>query len=138
MRYYGEETAHCAENFALGHKRTDMALIYAIVEIKRAAAKVYEKLGIGDAAVEAAIVEACDEVLAGKAEESFVTEALQGGAGTSMNMNVNEVVARIAEEKCGQAVHYLDDVNRGQSTNDVCPTALRIAAIRLLRELSHN
>ena len=85
---------------------------------------------------------ACDYILKGKYNDFFVVEALQGGAGTSTNMNVNEVIARVALDIIGEDIHKydiihpLDDVNKGQSTNDVYPTALRIACIKQLRVLS--
>jgi aspartate ammonia-lyase len=117
-------------------------LIRAIVQVKKAAALVYEKLEIGRESVFRAIVKACDLALAGAADDMFIVDALQGGAGTSTNMNVNEVLAnlalRVMGRRCGEydVVHPLDDVNHGQSTNDVYPTALRIAAIGSLRGLS--
>jgi aspartate ammonia-lyase len=141
-KLYGIQTARAAENFALDYKKTDMRLIYAIATVKKAAALTYQKLGIGKAGVYEAVSGACDRILSGKAEDAFVTDALQGGAGTSTNMNVNEVIANLALLKlgfgCGRydIIHPLDDVNRGQSTNDVYPTALRIAAIQMLRKLS--
>jgi len=85
-----------------------------------------------------AIVAACRLAEQGEVDDLFVTTAWQGGAGTSTNMNVNEVIASLAEKVAGNGlkVDPLDDVNRGQSTNDVYPTALRIAAIGLVRELA--
>lgn len=139
---YGIQTARASGNFLLQYKRTDLGLIYAIATVKKAAAITYRKLGIGKDGVYAAITDACDMILQGKADASFITDALQGGAGTSANMNVNEVVANLALLKLGfqpgdyDVIHPLDDVNRGQSTNDVYPTALRIAAIQKLRILS--
>ena len=139
---YGIQTARAAKNFDLKHKKAQMRLINAIVLVKKAAALTYIKMSIGQDNVYPAIVKACDHILAGDADEAFITEALQGGAGTSTNMNVNEVIANAALLKLGKrpgqydVIHPLDDVNRGQSTNDVYPTALRIAAIRQLRELS--
>lgn len=139
---YGIQTARAVQNFALDYKRTDMRLVYAIVTVKKAAALTYKKLGIGKDGVYEAISDACDIILSGKADDSFVTDALQGGAGTSTNMNVNEVIANLALQRLGfeygryDIIHPLDDVNRGQSTNDVYPTALRIAAIQALRKLS--
>lgn len=139
---YGIQTERAAQNFALDYKKTNLQLIYAIVTVKKAAALTYQKLGIGRPGIYNAINDACDKILSGEADQAFVTDALQGGAGTSTNMNVNEVVANLALQKLGLAhgrydeVHPLDDVNRGQSTNDVYPTALRIAAIQLLRKLS--
>jgi len=139
---YGIQTARAKENFALDYKRTNLRLIYAIVKVKKAAAVTYEKLGIGDKDVYQAVIKACNHILSGKVDEQFIVDALQGGAGTSTNMNVNEVIANIALQVMGKnpgdydCIHPLDDVNRGQSTNDVYPTALRIAAIELLRDLS--
>lgn len=139
---YGIQTARAVENFALNYKKTNLNLIYAIVTVKKAAAITYEKLGIGKSTVNQAIMEACNRILKGEAKEQFVVDALQGGAGTSTNMNVNEVIANLALEIMGKKpgeydiIHPLEDVNRGQSTNDVYPTALRIAAIQLLRLLS--
>lgn len=142
--YYGIQTARAKDNFALDYKRTNLRLIYAVVKVKKAAAMTYEKLGIGDREVYQAVVKACDLILSGKADDQFVVDALQGGAGTSTNMNVNEVVANMALQLLGRNageydyIHPLEDINRGQSTNDVYPTALRIAAVELLRELSDN
>ncbi len=141
-KLYGIQSARAYDNFKLNYKKTNIKLIYAIVKIKKAAAITYDKLSIGKEGVYKAIIDACDTILAGKADEQFITEALQGGAGTSTNMNADEVIANIALKKMGyksgeyNIIHPLDDVNRGQSTNDVYPTALRIASIELLRELS--
>jgi len=142
---YGIHSARARDNFALSYKPVNLRLIHAMVKVKKAAAVTYEKLGLGREGVYAAIIKACDLVLAGEAGPAggmFITDALQGGAGTSTNMNVNEVLAnlalRVMGRPCGEyeTVHPLDDVNRGQSTNDVYPTALRIASIESLRELS--
>ena len=140
---YGNETAHAIENFDLGYKKTNLGLIYAMVKIKKAAALTYKKIDVCHSEVFEAIAASCDLVLAGKADDQFVVDALQGGAGTSTHMNVNEVLANLANQliskKIGAdaaCVHPLDDVNRGQSTNDVFSTALRIAAIERLRILS--
>lgn len=138
---YGINAKRAAENFALGHRKVNLRLIYAMVQVKKAAALTYQKLGVKED-VYGAVVSACDKILGGGYDQNFITEALQGGAGTSTNMNVNEVIANLAllglGKTCGEysAVHPLDDVNLGQSTNDVYPTALRIAAIGELRELS--
>jgi len=139
---YGINTARAADNFALHHKKTNLNLIYAVVKVKKAAAVTYRKLSIGKDGVYDAVISACDRILSGGCNDGFITEALQGGAGTSTNMNVNEVIANLALAEMGKSygeydfIHPLDDVNRGQSTNDVYPTALRIAAIEQLRELS--
>jgi aspartate ammonia-lyase len=143
---YGLQSLRARDNFALGYRKTNRRLIYGMVTVKKAAARTWEKLKApavsGRAGVYGAVVRACDRILAGEADPAFIVDALQGGAGTSTNMNVNEVVANLALQILGEApgrydiIHPLDDVNRGQSTNDVYPTALRIAAIELLRELS--
>ncbi|MDR0622607.1 MAG: aspartate ammonia-lyase [Deltaproteobacteria bacterium] len=158
---YGLQSLRARENFALGGPATNPRLILAIVMVKKAAALTYLKLKPEMAEINSAIVRACDRALAGWApggngqegsgsgagwsEEfagAFIAPAIQGGAGTSTNMNVNEVLANLALGELGlppgryEVVHPLDHVNRGQSTNDVYPTALRIAAIGLLRELS--
>lgn len=144
---YGIATARAVSNFALDYKKTDRNLIHAMVMVKKAAALTYRKIGTGDtdsAEKYACIIKACDHILEGKIKEAFVVDALQGGAGTSTNMNVNEVLANIALREMGleygryDVIHPIDDVNRGQSTNDVYPTALRIAAIKLLRTLSES
>lgn len=141
---YGIQTARARDNFMLDYKKTNLRLIYAVVKVKKAAAMTYEKLGIGDGEVYRAAVKACDLILNGGADDQFIVDALQGGAGTSTNMNVNEVIANLSLSLLGSKpgdynrVHPLEHINRGQSTNDVYPTALRIASIELLRELSDN
>lgn len=139
---YGINTARALTNFDLPGSRVKGELIKAMVIIKKAAARTYQKLKIGNPETEAAIESACDDILSGGYDDCFQLSALQGGAGTSTNMNVNEVIANLALKKLGypagryDIIHPLDHVNRGQSTNDVYPTALRIAAIGLLRQLS--
>jgi aspartate ammonia-lyase len=139
---YGLETVRARDNFALDYRRVNLRLVHALVKVKKAAALTFVKLYPGEKEKFSALVRACDQALEGKADEAFITCALQGGAGTSTHMNVNEVLANLALILLGKkpgaysAVHPLDDVNRFQSTNDVYPTALRIAAIELLREVS--
>ncbi|MDR2796858.1 MAG: aspartate ammonia-lyase [Treponema sp.] len=141
---YGIQTLRAQDNFALGYKKTHHELIRAMILVKKAAALTYGSLEPDpeQATPYRAIVSACDRLLAGEGADMFILDALQGGAGTSTNMNVNEVIANLALRILGkapgtyEAVHPLDTVNRGQSTNDVYPTALRIAAITLLRDLS--
>ncbi len=138
---YGIHTARAMNNFAVSGRPVNQKLIHALVLVKKAAAQVnceQNRLPPHQAAV---IIDACDELLAGRHLDMFTVDALQGGAGTSTNMNVNEVIANLAIMRLGgkpgqyELVHPLDDVNCCQSTNDVYPTALRIAAIRLLRPL---
>lgn len=139
---YGLQTLRAKENFITSYHTTNLSLIYAMVQVKKAAALSYQELHPEESQKWDAILCACDRILAGDVDDAFCTSALQGGAGTSTNMNVNEVIANLALTVLGQApgnydtIHPLDDVNRGQSTNDVYPTALRIAAIQKLRLLS--
>ncbi|MBP2663060.1 MAG: aspA [Firmicutes bacterium] len=140
--YYGIHTLRALENFPLSGYRVSAILVKAIALIKKAAAEVNAELGYLPKELAQAIMTAADEVMDGKWQEQFVVDALQGGAGTSTNMNVNEVLAnRAIELLAGQrgdyhVVHPLNHVNMHQSTNDVYPTALRIAAIWLLKPLS--
>ena len=140
--YYGINTRRALENFKVGSKLVNLKLIYEIALIKKAAALVNKELKqLKDEKAEA-IIQASEEVIAGNFDHEFVVNAFQGGAGTSTNMNVNEVIANRAIELLGEkkgdhdVVHPLNDVNMSQSTNDVYPTALRIASIHLLRKLS--
>ncbi len=140
--HYGIHTARALENFPVSNRATNPSLIAAVVVVKKAAALAHKGLGHYPDAVAEAIVSACDEILEGRFKDQFPVDALQGGAGTSTNMNVNEVIANRASEILGgrkgeyDRVHPLHHVNCCQSTNDVYPTALRIAAIKLLRPLS--
>lgn len=142
--YYGINTKRAQENFNLGSKRVNLKLIYEIALVKKAAAIVNKELKQLTEDKANAIIRACEEVIEGKYKQEFIVCAFQGGAGTSTNMNVNEVIANRAIEILGGAkgdydvVHPLNDVNMSQSTNDVYPTALRISAIHMLRKLSNS
>jgi aspartate ammonia-lyase len=137
--YYGINTLRAIENFNITGRTVNMKLIHAMVLIKKAAATANMHLKQLDKPLAEAIISACDEILAGLLSDQFRVDPLQGGAGTSTNMNVNEVVANRALEHLGEekgayhVLHPLNHVNMSQSTNDVYPTALRIAAIRELR-----
>ena len=143
---WGIHTARALANFPIsgvpiGHYRN---LIKAIGLVKQAAARVNVKIG-GLEADKAKFIElACQEVVAGKLDNHFVVDAIQGGAGTSTNMNANEVIANRALELMGKKpgeydfIHPLNDVNRSQSTNDVYPTAFRIALIFELEMLAES
>ncbi len=136
--YYGIHTKRAIENFSITSRPIHYELVKALVTVKKAAAAVNGSLGLLEEKTADAVIKACDEILRGSLAEQFVVDALQGGAGTSANMNVNEVIANRAIEILGgrkgdySVVHPLDHVNMSQSTNDVFPTAVRIAAIRLL------
>ena len=134
--YWGVQTARAIENFPItGQKISNMPnLIRALAHIKKAAASVNGELGAISSAHARAIVQACDEIVAGQLHDQFVVDVIQGGAGTSTNMNANEVIANRGLELMGFArgrydmLHPNDHVNASQSTNDVYPTALRLAA----------
>jgi aspartate ammonia-lyase len=142
--YYGIHTARAMQNFAITGIPIHEALIDALVTVKKAAAITNRSIGALDGQVADAIIAVCDEILAGALKEEFVVDCMQGGAGTSANMNVNEVIANRAIEHLGghkgeyTLVHPLDHVNLHQSTNDVFPTAVRIAAIRLLKSVTEQ
>ncbi|HKG93269.1 MAG TPA: aspartate ammonia-lyase [Gemmatimonadaceae bacterium] len=138
---YGIQTARALENFPISGLRVDRSLITAMAQIKRAAAETHRKARKLDGKIADAIARAASEVADGRWAEEFDLDAFQAGAGTSYHMNVNEVVANRALELLGRErgdyehVHPIDHVNKAQSTNDVMPTAMRIAAVRLLRDL---
>lgn len=140
--YYGIHTARALSNFAVTGVPIHPALVHALVVVKKAAALTNRSLGALEVTVADAIIRACDDILSGALADQFPVDCLQGGAGTSANMNVNEVIANRAIEKLGgrkgdySLVHPLDHVNLFQSTNDVFPTAVRIAAIRLLKPVT--
>jgi len=133
--YYGIQTARAVENFPISGLRAHPDLVTATVLIKKAAALANLALGRLDRTVGDAIVAAADEILAGQFRDQFVVDVYQAGAGTSHNMNANEVLANRAAERLGEArgtytrVHPNDHVNMGQSTNDVFPTATRLALL---------
>jgi aspartate ammonia-lyase len=133
--YYGIQTARAVENFPISGLRAHAELVTATMLVKKAAAHANATLGRLDAAVGGAIASAADEVLAGRLRDQFVVDVYQAGAGTSHNMNANEVLANRAAELLGgkkgdyRLVHPNDHVNMSQSTNDVFPTATRLALL---------
>jgi aspartate ammonia-lyase len=135
--YYGVQTLRGKENFHITGipMSTEPYFVKAFGYVKKAAAMANRDLGVLDARIAAAIVGACDRLIAGELCEQFVTDFIQGGAGTSTNMNANEVIANLALEHLGhkkgeyQFVSPNDHVNFGQSTNDIYPTAFRLALI---------
>ena len=137
--YYGVQSLRAKQNFPITGQRLHPQMIRALAEIKKAAALCNRDAGRLAPDKAGAIVAACDEVLAGRLQDEFIVDPIQGGAGTSANMNANEVLANRASELLGGRrgeyvlVHPNDHVNMGQSTNDVFPSAGKIAAIRLLR-----
>ncbi len=135
--YYGSFTARAAGNFRLSGMRVHMELIRSVALIKKCAALANTELGRLDAKQAQAIAKAADEVIAGRLDDEFVLDAFQAGAGTPLHMNVNEVIANRAEEILGgkkgqnKLVHPNNHVNMSQSSNDVTPTAIRLAALKL-------
>jgi aspartate ammonia-lyase len=133
--YYGIQTTRALENFPISGLRAPADLVIATMFVKKAAAQANAALGRLDASVAAAIVSAADEVIGGALRDDFVVDVYQAGAGTSHNMNANEVLANRAAELMGQPrgtyvrVHPNDHVNMSQSTNDVFPTATRLALL---------
>jgi aspartate ammonia-lyase len=133
--YYGIQTARAVANFPISGLRAPADLVVATVLVKKAAAQANAALRRLDTAIADAIVQAADEVLSGALRDQFVVDVYQAGAGTSHNMNANEVLANRAAELLGGArgeyrlVHPNDHVNMGQSTNDVYPTATRLALL---------
>lgn len=130
-KYIGRETENALENFPISLLKPDPVYVQSVVIIKKAAAKVNYRLGLLDKTKSTAIVRVCEEILSGKLAEQFVVDPFQAGAGTSLNMNVNEVIAGRASES-GISLHPNDDVNLSQSTNDVIPTAIRLTVLKLL------
>ncbi|MEG2834310.1 MAG: aspartate ammonia-lyase [Ruthenibacterium sp.] len=136
--YYGVQTMRAAENFRITGLFMHSEIINSLAQIKKAAAITNYEVGLLDKKIADAIVKACDEIQTGSLHDEFIVDPIQGGAGTSLNMNANEVIANRAIEILGgekgdyQLVNPNDHVNYGQSTNDVIPTAGKITALRLL------
>jgi fumarate hydratase, class II len=133
---YGAQTARAVENFPISGLRFPRRFIRALGLIKKHAAGTNTSLGLLDTKIADAIQRAAQEVIEGKHDSEFVVDIFQTGSGTSTNMNANEVIATLATRLAGERVHPNDHVNRGQSSNDVIPTAIHIAAVEgITREL---
>ena len=137
---YGAQTQRAVENFPISGLRPWRAFIWSMASIKQAAAAVNRDLGLLDPGLANAIIQAAREVVEGRWDDQFVVDPFQAGAGTSHNMNVNEVVANRATQILGgelgeYRVHPNDHVNMAQSTNDTIPTAIRLGALWRLDEL---
>ncbi|WP_417015888.1 aspartate ammonia-lyase [Alistipes sp.] len=141
--YFGIQTMRAVDNFHISRVRLNFfpELIRALAEVKEGAARANRELGLLDPQIADAIVHACEELREGKLREQFVVDMVQGGAGTSTNMNANEVIANRALELLGHAkgeyryCHPNNHVNLSQSTNDAYPTAVRIALVRSIEKL---
>jgi len=141
--YWGIHTARALENFPISRRPISVYpdLVVALALVKRAAARANRELGVLDPEKAEVIDAVCARIAAGELHDQFVVGVIQGGAGTSTNMNANEVIANAALEAMGRprgdyaALHPIDDVNRSQSTNDVYPTAVKLAIVFGLRRL---
>ena len=142
--YYGVQTFRAVENFNISHEKLKdfPGFVKALAQVKKAAALANGELGLLDKEIQEAICWGCDQIISGKFIDQFVVDMIQGGAGTSTNMNANEVIANLALEHMGHKkgeykyCHPNDHVNLGQSTNDAYPTALRVAIYERLCELT--
>lgn len=141
--YWGVQTLRAQENFPITQQKISAhgSLIFGLAAVKSACAQANVRLGKLDRSVGTEITLACERIMAGEFSDQFVVDVIQGGAGTSTNMNANEVIANIAGESFGDAlgsyihVHPNDHVNLSQSTNDVYPTALKVALLRSVAAL---
>lgn len=136
--YYGVQSLRAKNNFRITGRRMSPQFIASLAQIKKAAAVTNRNAGYLQASVANAIIKACDEIIAGKLHAQFITDPVQGGAGTSANMNANEVIANRAIELLGgrkgdySIVHPNDHVNMSQSTNDVYPTAGKLTVLKMM------
>lgn len=142
--YYGVQSLRAMENFSITGRQLHPEMINSLARLKKACAIANGAAGVMDLKIATAIGDACDLILEGKFHDQFIVDPIQGGAGTSMNMNANEVIANIAIELLGgqkgdySIVHPNDHVNYGQSTNDVIPTAGKMTALVLLQDLERT
>ena len=138
--YYGVQAKRAADNFPITGYNIHPELIIALAMVKKASAETNMKVGLLSNKLGNVIVEACDEIIDGKYHEEIIVDPIQGGAGTSLNMNINEVIANRSLELLGEEkgnynyIHPNNHINMGQSTNDVLPTSIRIATINLLEK----
>jgi len=133
---WGAQTQRAVENFPISGQRVDPAIVRALARVKGAAAQANAALGVLDSQVAEAIADAAAEVVDGQHDGEFPVDVYQTGSGTSTNMNVNEVLARLASAAVGRDVHPNDHVNAGQSSNDTFPTALHLAAAEELSQVT--
>jgi len=142
--YYGVQSMRAMENFSITGARLHTEMINSLATLKKACAIANKKAGVIDEKIADAICAACDKILAGEFHDQFIVDPIQGGAGTSTNMNANEVIANVAIEILGgklgdySIVHPNDHVNYGQSTNDIIPTAGKMTVLTLLEGLEDS
>jgi fumarate hydratase class II len=137
--YYGASTQRAVENFPISALRFGQRFVWALALIKTAAAETNREMGFLDADIADAIITAGDEMMSGKYDDQFVVDIFQTGSGTSTNMNANEILANRATELLGgevgsKLVHPNDHINTGQSSNDVIPSAMHVAAVAAIEE----
>ncbi|HKZ74874.1 MAG TPA: lyase family protein, partial [Steroidobacteraceae bacterium] len=130
---WGAQTQRAVQNFPLSGLRMPREFLRALGLVKQAAAAANARLGLLDAGVARAIERAAAEVAAGRHDAHFPIDVFQTGSGTSTNMNANEVIARLASDALGKPVHPNDHVNMSQSSNDVIPTSIHVAAALAVR-----
>lgn len=135
---YGIQTQRAIENFPVAGRPVNPRLIQAGAQVKLACARINMECGFLAVETGEAVVSACQEIVAGGHLDQFPVDALQGGAGTSTNMNWNEVIARLASNRSGLDISPHEHVNLHQSTNDVFPTAVKVAAIQAFGDLEHG
>ena len=139
--WYGIHTCRSLENFNVANEAMPIAIVHAIVRLKAACAVANQRLGLLDRKIAQGIVKACAKILTGEHDDQFPIDIFQAGSGTSTQMNVNEVIANLAAVDLGgkagdrRIVHPNDHVNKGQSTNNVFPSAIRLAGVQLNRQL---
>jgi fumarate hydratase class II len=140
-RYWGAQTERSRQNFPIGHELIPLEVIRALALIKKSAARANQALGVLAAEKAGLIERVCDEILSGSLDAEFPLRVWQTGSGTHTNMNVNEVIVHRAHVlgggrllDPGRELHPNDDVNKSQSSNDVFPTAMNVAAYRLIAE----
>lgn len=139
--YYGVQSLRAYENFPITGQVLRPEFIKSLAQVKKASATANERVGQLNSELAQAMIQACDEIIDGQWQDQFIVDPIQGGAGTSMNMNINEVVANRAIDILGgqpgdyTIVHPNDHVNEGQSTNDVIPTAGKITVYQLSQGL---
>lgn len=139
--YYGVHTCRSLRNFDAAGETLPLEIVYGMVRLKRACALANHRLGLLDEAKTGAITKACERILSGEFDDQFPIDAFHAGSGTSSNMNVNEVIANVANEALGgkrgdrHLIHPNDDVNKGQSTNNIFPSGIRVAGVLLAGEL---
>ena len=132
--YYGAQTQRAVNNFPISNISFIPEFIKSVVLIKRSAALVNFKLNLLNKSKMNLIIKACDELLSGKHKDQFPIDIFQTGSGTSTNMNVNEVISNVANSFSDEIIHPNDDVNMGQSSNDVIPTAIHVSSFLMVEE----